>query len=329
MYTAHTNRYDNIPYRRAGKSGLLLPAISLGLWHNFSLAEPIEKSKDMLFTAFDSGINYIDLANNYGPPPGDAERTFGKIITTDLKPYRDELIISTKAGHEMWPGPYGDWASRKSLIASLDQSLSRMNLDYVDIYYSHRYDANTPLEETMCALDQIVRSGKALYVGLSKYPEDKLCEAIAILRELRTPFIVHQIRYSMFCRQPERELFDLHKRMDVGCVSFSPLAQGMLSSKYLTSIPDHSRASKDGFLKREQVENHREKIVALNDIAINRGQTLSQMAIAWQLHDDRVTSVLIGVSSSKQIVENLKSLDNTSFTSEELLAIDQITKDFK
>ncbi|MFI3321220.1 MAG: aldo/keto reductase [Rikenellaceae bacterium] len=327
MFLANEKRYQTMPYRRAGESGLLLPAISLGMWHNFSQNDSYARSKDMLFTAFDNGITHIDLANNYGPPPGDAEITFGKIISTDLKPYRDELIISNKAGHEMWSGPYGDWGSRKSLIASCDQSLRRMKLDYVDIFYSHRYDPSTPLEETMCALDQIVRSGKALYVSLSKYPAEPLAKALDILRELRTPVVLHQVRYSMLNRVVEDSVMELHKEKKIGCISFSPLAQGMLSSRYLNGIPADSRAAIGGFLKSGDVEQNHEKILALNEIAQQRGQTLSQMAIAWQLHDDRVTSVIIGASSSAQIIENLSSLENLVFSSEELAAIDKITKE--
>lgn len=323
--TPNPNRYKDMIYRRLGNSGLLLPAISLGLWHNFSISQPLEQSKNMIFAAFDKGITHFDLANNYGPPPGGAETTMGKILTSNLKPYRDELIISTKAGHEMWSGPYGDWGSRKSLISSLDQSLKRLNLDYVDIFYSHRYDPQTDLEETMCALDQIVRSGKALYVGLSKYPPEALIQAISILKELKTPLVSHQVRYSMLVRGVENEIFDIHKDKNIGCISFSPLAQGMLSPKYLHGIPESSRAKEELFLKSSDIEKNISTIKALNEIAEKREQTLSQMAIAWQLYNDRVTSVVMGISAKEQLEENLLALANRSFTSEELSQIDSIT----
>ena len=323
-YNAAEDRYDNILYRRAGKSGLLLPAISLGLWHNFTQDRPVEIIKDMLFTSFDKGITHFDLANNYGPPPGDAEITFGKVINNELAAYRDELIISTKAGYLMWGGPYGDWGSRKYLLSSLDQSLKRMKLDYVDIFYSHRYDPNTPLEETMGALDTAVRSGKALYVGLSNYPADVLPKALEILRELKTPYVLHQVRYSMLVRNIEEKLIDVHKKEGIGCISFSPLAQGQLSSRYLDGIPSDSRASLGHFLTTADVEKNLFKVRALNEIALKRGQTLAQMAISWQLYDDRVTSVLVGASNASQIKENLKSLDNIHFSQEELDAINTI-----
>ncbi len=324
MYTADKNRYSKMHYRRAAKSGLQLPAISLGLWHNFTFERGLQHSRDMLFAAFDNGITHFDLANNYGPPPGDAERVFGEIITEDLASYRDELIISTKAGYLMWEGPYGEWGSRKNLIASIDQSLGRMKMDYVDIFYSHRYDPNTELEETMGTLDQIVRSGKALYAGLSNYPAEPLRKAVEILHELRTPVVVHQIKYSMLVREPEKELFAAHDELSLGCVSFSPLAQGLLSDKYLGGIPENSRATLEHFLKSGDVEANISKIQALNTIAQERGQSLSQMAIAWQLCDERVTSVLIGASNPQQILENIGAQNNTHFTSEELQAIDSI-----
>lgn len=327
MYIASDNRYDSMLYRRAGKSGLRLSALSLGLWHNFTQNDPLQRSKDMIFSAFDRGVTHFDIANNYGPPPGDGEITFGKIISTDLKAYRDELIISTKAGHEMWPGPYGDWASRKSLIASLDQSLKRLKLDYVDIFYSHRYDPNTDIEETMCALDQIVRSGKALYVSLSKYPLHALERALPILRELHTPVILHQLRYSLLSREPENDVMKFHAENGLGCISFSPLAQGMLSSRYLDGIPADSRANRGiSSLKVDDIESNRAKIIALNEIAQQRGQSLSQMAIAWQLYDNRITSVIIGASSAAQVIENISSLSNISFSAEEIMKIDAITK---
>lgn len=326
MYIANDDRYSKkINYQRCGSSGLLLPQISLGLWQNFSQNAPYERSREMLLTSFDNGITHFDLANNYGPPAGDGEIVFGKVLSQDLKPYRDELVISTKAGHLMWPGPYGDWASRKSLLSSLDQSLKRMNLDYVDIFYSHRYDPLTDLEETMCALDHAVKSGKALYVGLSKYPAAPLAEALKILRELRTPVLLHQVRYSMLVREPEAELFDIHRDNKVGCISFSPLAQGVLSSKYLDNIPLGSRASGDGTLKREYIQAQHEKIVELNNMAIERGQTLSQMAIAWQLFNKNITSVIVGASSKEQILENIAATDNINFSEFEIAKIDKIT----
>lgn len=320
-----SERYRNMQFRRSGQSGLLLPAISLGLWHNFGGVDVFENGKQIVLEAFDNGITYFDLANNYGPPPGSAEETFGKIMAKDLHTHRDELVIATKAGYLMWDGPYGDWGSRKYLISSLNQSLKRMQLDYVDVFYSHRYDPNTPLEETMGALDYIVRSGKALYAGISNYPADIAQKAFAILKDLGTPCVMHQIKYSMFVREPEEALFDLHKEMGVGCVAFSPLAQGLLTDKYLKGIPDDSRAAKShGFLKAEAVEPVMNKVKQLNEIAIKREQSLAQMAIAWQLTDERVTSVLIGASSTKQLHNNLKALDNTSFSTDELQQINSI-----
>ena len=309
---AAQDRYENMPYRRAGKSGIKLPPISLGFWYNFSQERPLELSKEMVFTAFDRGITYFDLANNYGPPYGDAELTFGKIISSDLKPYRDEIIISTKAGYNMWDGPYGEWGSRKYLLSSLDQSLKRMQLDYVDIFYSHRYDPETPLEETMGALDSAVKSGKALYASLSNYPPKALKEALAILRELRTPCILHQVKYSLLKREIEDELLDVHKEEGIGCVSFSPLSRGVLSDKYLSNLPSGSQPALEQCLQ------------TLSKIAHQRGQTLSQMALAWQLYDDRITSVIIGASSPEQIKENVKCLENTSFSAEELAALSAV-----
>ncbi len=324
-YSAASGRYEKMPYRRCGKSGILLPAISLGLWHNFGDIDVYSNSRQMLLTAFDNGICYIDLANNYGPRPGSAEETFGHIFRDDLRSYRDELFVSTKACHEMWSGPYGEWGSRKHMLASLDQSLKRMNLDYVDVFYSHRYDPNTPIEETAGALVQAVKSGKALYAAISKYPVEAASKMIDLLREAGVPCLIDQLRYSMLVRDAEKDLFDLHRKEGVGCVSFSPLAQGVLTEKYLNGIPENSRAAKtSGFLKVNQVLPLIEKVKQLHNIALDRGQTLAQMAIAWQLTDDRITSVLIGASSPSQILENLKALNNLQFTQEELDKIDRI-----
>ena len=326
-YSPATDRYENkTAYRRCGRSGLKLPAISLGLWHNFGGVDVFENGRAMVRHAFDNGITHFDLANNYGTPAGSAEVNFGKIIKSDFLPFRDELIISTKAGHLMWDGPYGDWGSRKHLIASLNQSLSRMGLDYVDIFYSHRYDPNTPLEETMNTLSDMVRLGKALYVGISKYPADKAREAIRILKENGTPCLVHQDRYSLFNREVERGIFPLIEEKKIGFVAFSPLAQGMLSSKYLKGVPENSRAAQSfGFLKKDQITPEvLEKINKLNKFAMNRGQTLSQMAIAWALHDNRVSSVLIGASSVKQLNENIGALTKIDFTDEELWLVGEI-----
>ena len=326
-YIPASNRYSQtLAYRHCGKSGLKLPAISLGLWHNFGDVNDLKEARNMITTAFDKGITHFDLANNYGTPAGSAEVNFGKIIKSDFLPFRDELIISTKAGHLMWDGPYGDWGSRKHLIASLNQSLSRMGLDYVDIFYSHRYDPNTPLEETMNTLSDMVRLGKALYVGISKYPADKAREAIRILKENGTPCLVHQDRYSLFNREVERGIFPLIEEKKIGFVAFSPLAQGMLSSKYLKGVPENSRAAQSfGFLKKDQITPEvLEKINKLNKFAMNRGQTLSQMAIAWALHDNRVSSVLIGASSVKQLNENIGALTKIDFTDEELWLVGEI-----
>ncbi len=325
-YTPSKNRYDEMIYNRCGASGLMLPAISLGLWHNFGGVDDFETSRSIIRTAFDAGITHFDLANNYGPPPGSAEENFGKILKADLLNYRDELIISTKAGYNMWEGPYGEWGSRKYLIASLNQSLKRIGVDYVDIFYSHRYDSNTPLEETMGALDFAVRQGKALYAGISNYPVEATKRASEILRKMGTPCIIHQPRYSMFDRWVEPELLDLLDREGIGCIAFSPLAQGLLTNRYLKGIPADSRASKlHGFLKKEQITPETiAKIDALNQIAINREQSLAQMAIAWLLKDKRVTSVLVGASSAAQLLDSLKSLQNICFSQSELQEIDDI-----
>ncbi len=311
-------------YRRCGDSGLLMPALSLGLWQNFGANDPAHRSREIVLGAFDSGITCFDLANNYGPPPGSAEETFGNILRTDLAAHRDEMVITTKAGHPMWDGPYGDWASRKSLIASCDQSLKRLGVDYVDIFYSHRHDPATPLEETMQALDFIVRSGRALYAGISKYPPQAARRAAEILRQLGTPCLVHQVRYSLLNRTDEYELFLANRETGMGCVSFSPLAQGLLSDRYLHGIPEGSRAARHSFLTPDDVGRHIAKVRTLNDIAASRGQTLAQMAIAWQLYDNRIASVIVGVSSAAQLDENLKVLENTSFTEEELKKIDAV-----
>jgi L-glyceraldehyde 3-phosphate reductase len=325
-YLPQENRYDTMKYNRCGKWGLKLPAVSLGLWHNFGGIDNFENGRSMLHRAFDLGITHFDLANNYGPPPGSAEENFGKILKQDFSAYRDELIISSKAGYLMWPGPYGEWGSRKYVLASLDQSLKRMGLDYVDIFYSHRPDTNTPLEETMMALDRAVRSGKALYVGISNYPADMAKEASQILKKLGTPCLIHQPRYSMFERWVEDGLLDVLEEEGIGCIPFSPLAQGLLTDKYLNGIPEGSRATREVFLKKEDVESAHDKIVKLNDIAQNRGQSLAQMALAWILKDKRITSVLIGASSVKQIDDNVNALNKLSFSVDELGAIDNIIR---
>ncbi|VAW19216.1 L-glyceraldehyde 3-phosphate reductase [hydrothermal vent metagenome] len=324
-YLAKDNRYDSMPYNKCGKWGVKLPAVSLGLWHNFGGVDIFENGRSMIHRAFDLGITHFDLANNYGPPPGSAEENFGKIIKKDLLPYRDELIISSKAGYLMWPGPYGEWGSRKNLLASLDQSLKRMGLDYVDIFYSHRPDPDTPLEETMMALDQAVRQGKALYVGISNYPADKAKEASEILKGLGTPCLIHQPKYSMFVRWVEEGLLDVLEEEGIGCIPFSSLAQGLLTDKYLNGIPAGSRAAKSwGFLKEEDVEPAMGKVKKLNEIARERGQSLAQMALAWLLKDKRITSVLIGASSVEQIEDNVAATRNLSFSEQELSAIDNI-----
>lgn len=322
------NRYDKMTYSRCGKSGLLLPKISLGLWHNFADVDIYENSKDMVLRAFDLGITHFDLANNYGPPPGSAEQTFGKILKEELKDYRDQMIITSKAGYLMWPGPYGEWGSRKYLISSCDQSLKRLGLDYVDIFYSHRPDPDTPLEETMMALDQIVRSGKALYAGISNYDPVQSQQAFDILRSLGTPCLVHQPSYSMFNRWVEDGLLDVLEKNGVGSVVFSPLFQGLLTDKYLNGIPEGSRAAKShGFLQSSQItEDKIEKVKALNEIAKERGQKMSQLALSWVLRDDRVTSVIIGASKVSQIEDAVQILDKLDFTSDELDRIERILK---
>lgn len=327
-YQADSNRYKEMKYNRSGRSGLLLPAISLGLWHNFGGVDTFENGRAMVRKAFDLGITHFDLANNYGPPPGSAEEMFGKLLRTDLAPYRDELIISTKAGHRMWAGPYGEWGSRKNLLSSLDQSLKRMGLEYVDIFYSHRFDPDTPLEETMMALDQAVRQGKALYVGISQYKPDKTEEAIRILKELGTPLLIHQPVYSMLNRWIEDGLQDVLQEHGVGSIAFCPLAQGLLTSKYLNGIPEGSRAAKPStFLKEGDVtEDKVAKARKLNEIAAQRGQSLAQMSLAWVLREGRVTSALIGASRPGQIEENVAALANLDFSSDELAAIDAIVK---
>ncbi|GAA4437788.1 L-glyceraldehyde 3-phosphate reductase [Pontibacter saemangeumensis] len=328
-YTPNPARYNTMEYRRCGRSGIRLPALSLGLWHNFGHVDVLENARQMLRDAFDAGITHFDLANNYGPPYGSAEENFGSILKTDFRGYRDELIISSKAGYDMWPGPYGDWGSKKYLVASLDQSLKRMGLDYVDIFYHHRPDPETPLEETMGALDLLVRQGKALYVGLSNYHPAAAASAIRILRELGTPCLIHQPKYSMFVRWVEEEgLLNLLEEEGVGCIPFSPLAQGLLTSKYLKGIPENSRAAKStGHLQEEDITDEKMvQIRQLNELAQGRGQSLAQMALAWLLKDDRVTSVLIGASSPAQLADSLKSLQNKNFSPDELAQIEQVLK---
>jgi len=324
-YTPNPGRYDSMPYRACGRSGLKLSALSLGLWHNFGGVDVYENGRAMVRRAFDLGITHFDLANNYGPPPGSAEEAFGKMLKQDLAPYRDELIISTKAGYLMWPGPYGDWGSRKYLLSSLDQSLKRMGLEYVDIFYHHRPDPETPIEESMRALDHAVRSGKALYAGISNYPADKAKEAARILRELGTPCLIHQPKYSMFERWVEGGLLNVLEDEGIGCIPFSPLAQGLLTDKYLNGIPEGSRASKSwGFLKPHMVEPALLKVKRLNEIAEQRGQTLAQMALTWLLKDQRVTSVLIGASSVKQLDDNVAAVNRLDFSEAELSLIESI-----
>ncbi len=326
-YLANSARYQDMEYRRCGKSGIKLPAVSLGLWHNFGDVDVLENFRNTLKLAFDSGITHFDLANNYGPPPGSAEENFGRILHQDFKAYRDELIISSKAGYLMWDGPYGEWGSKKYLMASLEQSLKRMKLDYVDIFYSHRPDPDTPLEETMGALDLMVRQGKALYVGISNYQPKEAAEAIKILKDLGTPCLIHQPKYSMFERWVETEgLLDLLEKEGVGCIPFSPLAQGLLTDKYLKGIPEDSRIAKGvGFLTENNLtEEKLNQIKKLNDIAQQRGQSLAQMALSWILKDQRVTSVLIGASKPAQLTDSLKCLDNTVFSGEELGLINTI-----
>ena len=325
MYQAKETRYDEMQYNRCGNSGLMLPKVSLGLWHNFGDTANFENMRKLCFTAFDSGITQFDLANNYGPEPGSAEKNFGRILKEDLGVYRDELIITTKAGYEMWDGPYGNWGSRKYLLASLDQSLKRMGLDYVDIFYHHRMDKDTPLEETMGALNQIVQSGKALYVGLSNYDGETLAKASEILTQMHCPFIINQNRYSIFDRTIENNgLKEMAQKLNKGIIAFSPLAQGLLTDRYLKGIPEDSRIKTDGrFLKAEILtEKKLTQIANLNEIAKQRGQSLAQMALAWILKDNIVTSVLIGASKPEQILMNLEAMNNIAFSSEELKLID-------
>ncbi len=325
-YQPAENRYDKMVYRRVGKSGLLLPAISLGLWHNFGGVDTLENSRAMVRRAFDLGITHFDLANNYGPPPGSAEETFGVLLKQDLAPFRDELIVSSKAGYRMWPGPYGEWGSRKNLVASCDQSLRRMGLDYVDIFYSHRPDPNTPLEETMGALDYIVRSGRALYAGISSYNPEQTRRAAAILRGLGTPCLIHQPSYNMFNRWVEDGLLDAITEEGIGAIVFSPLAQGLLTDRYLHGIPEGSRASKPwGFLKAQNITADKlEKVAKLNELARARGQTLAQMAVAWILRQPAITSVLVGASSPAQVEDNVGALANLSLSADELAKIEAI-----
>ena len=329
MYIANEKRYDKMKYNRCGKSGLKLPAVSLGLWHNFGDTGVYAKMEEMCFTAFDNGITHFDLANNYGPKAGSAESNFGKILKEHFRPYRDEMIISTKAGYDMWPGPYGDWGSRKYLVASIDQSLERLGLDYVDIFYHHRMDPNTPLEETMGALAQIVTSGKALYVGLSNYDGPTLDKASAILEQLHVPFVINQNCYNIFDRTIENNgLKETAEKLGKGVICFSPLAQGMLSNRYLNGIPEDSRVRTDGRFLQESRFNEETlgKIRALNEIAQGRGQTLAEMALSWLLKEEVITSVLAGASKPSQILDNIKAIENTGFTQDELDAIDEISK---
>jgi L-glyceraldehyde 3-phosphate reductase len=323
MYVPDEDRYERMTYRRCGRSGLLLPAISLGLWQNFGHERPLDSSRTIVRRAFDLGITHFDLANNYGPPYGSAEENFGAIMRDDLRPFRDELVISTKAGYDMWPGPYGEWGSRKYLLASLDQSLRRMGLDYVDIFYSHRHDSETPLEETMGALDTAVRQGKALYAGISSYSAEHTREAASILRGLGTPLLIHQPSYSLLNRWIEPDLVDVLGEEGIGCIVFSPLAQGMLTDKYLHGIPEGSRASRDGSLSPSLITDETiAKIRALGEVAAGRGQNLAQMALAWTLREERVTSTLVGVSSVEQLEGNVAALERLDFTDDELAEID-------
>jgi L-glyceraldehyde 3-phosphate reductase len=327
VHQAHPERYDSMVYNRCGRSGIKLPAVSLGLWHNFGGIDDYNTARDIVFRAFDLGITHFDLANNYGPPPGSAEENFGRMLREELRPYRDELIISTKAGYHMWPGPYGEWGSRKYLLSSLDQSLKRMGLEYVDIFYSHRPDPDTPLEETMGAVASAVKQGKALYAGISNYRPAMMIEACRLLREMSAPCLIHQPRYSMFDRWVEHEgLLDVLEREGVGCIPFSPLAQGLLSDRYLTGIPTGSRASKPhGFLKGKDITPERlAQIRQLAAIAQGRGQSLAQMALAWVLKDPRITTVLIGASSVAQLEQNISCLKNREFSAEELAHIESI-----
>lgn len=326
MYIADKERYGKMPYRYVGNSGLKLPAVSLGLWHNFGDVDNLDNQKKILFKAFDHGITHFDIANNYGPPAGSAEKNFGLILKEDLKNYRDEMIISSKAGYYMWEGPYGEWGSKKSIVASCNQSLKRLGLDYVDIFYHHRPDPNTPLEETANALDLLVRQGKTLYIGVSNYTKEQTKDISKIFKELKTPFIIHQPKYNMFNRIPEDGLFDVLKEEKLGSIVFSPLAQGLLTNRYLNGLPNDSRAfsSNSPFLSKENVDKTMETVKKLNDIAIKRGQSLAQMSLAWNLRNDAVTSVLIGASKVSQLENNLMALENLEFSKEELDAIDAI-----
>ncbi|MEU1868480.1 L-glyceraldehyde 3-phosphate reductase [Streptomyces gardneri] len=329
MYTAHPARYDDMPYRRSGRSGLKLPALSLGLWHNFGPDRPAQTQRAILRRAFDLGITHFDLANNYGPPPGAAESALGEFLRTDFAPYRDELVVSTKAGYLMWPGPYGEWGSRKSLLSSLDQSLGRLGLDYVDVFYSHRFDPDTPLEETMGALHSAVQQGKALYVGVSNYSAEQTREAARILGKLGTPLTIHQPRYSMLDRRPEDEgLLDALDDLRVGSIAYSPLEQGLLTGRYLDGVPDDSRAASDSpFLNRDALtEDLVTRLRALNDIAASRGQTLAQLALAWVLRGGRVTSALVGASSARQLEDSVAALRNLEFDTEELTLVDTLAR---
>jgi L-glyceraldehyde 3-phosphate reductase len=332
QYNPLPARYEKMIYRRCGKSGIKLPAISLGLWHNFGFVDNFQINRKVIQAAFDMGITHFDLANNYGPPAGSAEENFGKILSLDLGIYRDELIISSKAGYNMWPGPYGEWGSRKYLISSCDQSLKRLGLDYLDIFYSHRFDPETPLEETMGALDQLVKQGKALYVGISNYNPEQTKKASEILKRLGTPCLIHQPRYSMFDRTPENGLLDVIEKEGIGSIAFSPLAQGLLTNRYLSGIPENSRAANPSspFLTKEHITSDRIEIIKkLNEIAQKRGQTLAQMAISWLLKDARITSVLVGASSVEQLSDNIGALNNIKFDIDELHNIEQILKQAK
>ncbi|MEY4205108.1 MAG: L-glyceraldehyde 3-phosphate reductase [Bacteroidota bacterium] len=328
QYVAAEERYDRMQYRRCGRSGILLPVLSIGLWHNFGHTDNLETARHILRTSFDHGITHFDLANNYGPPFGSAEENFGRLFRQDWKPYRDELILSTKAGWDMWPGPYGNLGSRKYLIASLDQSLKRMGVDYVDIFYHHRPDPDTPLEETMGALDHIVRQGKALYVGISQYKPAETARAIEILRSMGTPLLIHQPRYSMFDRWVEDGLLDVLGQEGVGSIVFSPLEQGLLTDKYLNGLPENSRAVRDGrYMNEAKISDEKlAKVRALNELALGRSQSLAQMAIAWLLRDERVTTVLLGASTPQQMLDNIGTLKNLSFTADELARIETILK---
>ncbi|MEU0840590.1 aldo/keto reductase [Streptomyces sp. NPDC005962] len=325
-HLAAENRYDSMQYQRCGRSGVLLPKVSLGLWHNFGDTHPLETQRAVLRRAFDLGVTHIDLANNYGPPPGSAEANFGSVFAQDFRPYRDELFIASKAGHLMWPGPYGEWGSRKYMLSSLDQSLTRMGLDYVDVFYSHRFDPDTPLEETMGALDTAVRQGKALYAGVSNYPPEAIAEAAAILKDLRTPYLINQHPYSMLQRGVEGGVLEASAAAGVGVIAFSPLAQGQLTDRYLNGVPADSRMALGHFLKRDALTEERLALLhALNKIAQGRGQTLAQLALAWVLRDPRVVSVLIGASSVAQLEQNIAVLDSPGFTDAELAEIDRLS----